>query len=162
MMADDFNKTVAQAIDEERSRLSEAIVARQYELMPGLAEKYGSRGREKCLQDAEFHLSYLAESIAASAPPLFSDYVAWAKIMLAGRGISASDLAVNLECIRRALDETLPRQMSALASGYVEAGLRQLPQLPSDLPTFIRDGDPLTDLARQYLDALLRGERHAA
>lgn len=162
MMADDFNKAVAQAIDKERSRLSEAIVARQYELMPGLAEKYGSRGREKCLQDAEFHLSYLAEAIAASLPPLFSDYVAWAKIMLAGRGISASDLAVNLECIRHALDETLSQQMSALASGYVEAGLRQLPQLPSDLPTFIRDTDPFADLARQYLNALLRGERHIA
>jgi methanogenic corrinoid protein MtbC1 len=130
--------------------------------MPELAGKYGSAGREKCLQDAEFHLSYLADSIAASLPPLFSDYVAWAKIMLAGRGISDSDLALNLECLRRSIEETLPQDMSALASQYVEAGLRQLPQLPSDLPTFIRDGDPFADLAKQYLDALLRGERHIA
>jgi methanogenic corrinoid protein MtbC1 len=161
-MADDFNKTVAEAIDSERGRLSQSVTARQYELMPELSRKYGSAGREKCLQDAEFHLSYLADSIAASLPPLFSDYVAWAKIMLAGRGISDSDLALNLECIRRALDETLPQNMSAIASEYIEAGLQQLPQLPSDLPTFIRDSDPFADLAKQYLDALLRGERHVA
>lgn len=161
-MADDFNKTVAQEIDAARGRLSEAIVARQYELMPGLSEKYGRAGREKCLQDAEFHLSYLAESIAASLSPLFSDYVAWAKIMLAGRGIPASDLALNLECIRHALGETLAQEMSAVASEYIEAGLRQLPELPSDLPSLIKDGDAFADLAKQYLDALLRGERHIA
>src|ERR1051325_10872771 len=100
-MTADLNRTVAHRIDAERRRLSQAIVARQYELMPELAQKYGEHGREKCLQDAEFHLSYLAESVASSLPSLFSDYVAWAKIMLAGRGIAASDLALNLECIRR-------------------------------------------------------------
>jgi MerR family transcriptional regulator, light-induced transcriptional regulator len=161
-MADDLNKTVARKIDAERRSLSQAIVARQYELMPELFQRYGEAGREKCLQDAEFHLSYLAESVASSLPSLFSDYVAWAKIMLAGRGIAASDLTLNLECIRHALDETLPQEMSALASGYVEAGLKQLPELPSELPTFIQDSDPLARLAKQYLDALLGGERHIA
>jgi methanogenic corrinoid protein MtbC1 len=161
-MTDDLNKSVAGAIDAERRRLSQAIVTRQYELMPELLQRYGERGREKCLQDAEFHLSYLAESVASSLPSLFSDYVAWAKIMLAGRGIAASDLALNLECIRHALDNSLPQEMSALASQYVEAGLEQLPELPSDLPSFIRDTDPLAQLAKQYLGALLRGERHIA
>ncbi|HEX8087701.1 MAG TPA: cobalamin-dependent protein [Blastocatellia bacterium] len=161
-MADDLNKTVAEAIDAARGSLSEAIVARQYELMPELGRKYGGRGREKCLQDAEYHLSYLAESIATSLPSLFSDYVAWAKIMLAGRGISASDLALNLECILHALDLTLTQEMRSLASTYIEAGMSQLPQLPSDLPAFIREGDPLADLAKQYLGALLSGQRHVA
>ncbi|HVG22243.1 MAG TPA: cobalamin-dependent protein [Blastocatellia bacterium] len=161
-MADDLNKTVAQAVDAGRSRLSDAIVARQYQLMPELASKYGDAGREKCLQDAHYHLSYLAESIAAALPAMFSDYVAWAKVMLAGRGIPASDLALNLECIRHALEEALPQEMSAIASQYIEAGLAQLPQLPSDLPAFIQDGDPSADLAKQYLAALLRGERHVA
>jgi methanogenic corrinoid protein MtbC1 len=161
-MADDLNKTIAEAIDAARGSLSEAIVARQYELMPELGRRYGSRGRQKCLQDAEYHLSYLAESIATSLPSLFSDYVAWAKIMLAGRGISASDLAVNLECIRHSLGLALPEEMRAVASAYVEAGMSQLPQLPSDLPAFIRDGDPLAGLAKQYLDALLGGRRDLA
>ncbi len=161
-MTGDFNRTVAHAIDAERSRLSEATVARQYELMPELSERYGEKGRGKCLQDAEFHLSYLAESVAASLPSLFSDYIAWAKVMLAGRGISDTDLALNLECIRHAIGQTLPQEAGALASGYIEAGLLQLPELPAQLPTFIEDGDPYAALAKQYLDALLRGERHMA
>jgi MerR family transcriptional regulator, light-induced transcriptional regulator len=158
----DFNKAAAEAIDAARNRLGVAIVARQYEIMPGLADRYGPAGREKCLQDAGFHLSYLAESIASSLPSLFADYIAWAKVMLAARGIAASDLALNLECIRRAINETLPQEMSALASEYIDAGLRQLPDLPADLPTFIREGDALAGLAKQYLGALLGGERHVA
>lgn len=45
---------------------------------------------------------------------------------------------------------------------YVEAGLERLPQLPSELPSYL-DGDwPLAGLARQYLDALLKCRREVA
>jgi hypothetical protein len=46
------------------------------------------------LQDNNYHFSHLSEAIAAATPSLFADYVAWAKVMLAGRGVAAADLAV--------------------------------------------------------------------
>jgi methanogenic corrinoid protein MtbC1 len=52
--------------------------------------------------------------------------------------------------------------MSLLAAEYVDLGLRHLPQLPSDLPTCIGEANPLSELANQYLNALLRGQRHIA
>src|SRR5919205_884972 len=49
---------------EERAALAEAVTARHYELNPSLATRYGAAGRDKCLQDAGYHLSYLGEAAA--------------------------------------------------------------------------------------------------
>lgn len=161
-MSQELNKAVGHMIDERRDALAAAVTARQYELQPQLAARYGPAGRAKCVQDAGFHLSYLTEAIAASQPFLFADYIAWAKVMLEGRGIPACHLAQNLEIIRDALRESLPAEMGEVAAAYVQTGLTHLPQLPSDQPTFITETQPLATLARQFLNALLRGERHAA
>lgn len=158
----DLNQKTSQAITAKRAAIAEALTRRHYELMPELAARYGERGREKCLQDAHYHLSYLVESIAASLPLLFTDYVAWAKVMLEERGIPSSDLAVNLACLRDALQQTLPTAFYDIARGYVEQGLDQLPQFPSELPSFMAEPDSFSDLAKQYLDALLAGERRRA
>jgi methanogenic corrinoid protein MtbC1 len=161
-MTEELNKEVSRAINDRRNALAEAITARQYELQPELLERYGAAGRVKCLQDAGFHLSYLAEAIGAAQPSLFADYIAWAKVMLEGRGIPECDLARNLEIINDSLQHELPAGMCTVAAEYVESGLTQLPQLPSDLPACIGEGNPLAKLAKQYLNALLRGERHVA
>ncbi|HEX8495439.1 MAG TPA: cobalamin-dependent protein [Pyrinomonadaceae bacterium] len=162
MTPQELDREVSRAIEARHNALAEAITARQYELHPELAERYGAAGRAKCLQDAGFHLSYLTESIAASQPSLFADYIAWAKVMLEGRGIPAADLGRNLEIMSDSLRQALPQEMAAVAAEYVESGLMQLPQLPSDLPTCIGVDNPLAQLAKQYLNALLRGERHVA
>jgi methanogenic corrinoid protein MtbC1 len=161
-MSQELNRTVGSMIDARRDALAEAATARQYELQPQLAAHYGAAGRAKCLQDAGFHLSYLTEAIATSQPFLFADYIAWAKVMLEGRGIPACHLVQNLEIIRDSLRDSLPEEMGQLAASYVEAGLTHLPQLPSDQPTFICETQPLGALARRFLNALLRGERQVA
>lgn len=152
----------SRAIDAKRGTLAEAMTARQYQLQPELALRYGEAGRAKCLQDAHFHLAYLAEAIAAESPALFTDYVAWAKVMLDSRGIPASDFAVNLGVLRDVLGQHLPAEAAALAAGFVESGLRQLPDLPSDLPSLLAEQQPLDDLARTYIAELLDGERQTA
>jgi len=55
------------------------------------------RGRVKCLQDANHHLDYLAESLAVAQPLLFADYLTWARALLAGHNIPPEGLVVNLE-----------------------------------------------------------------
>lgn len=144
----------------EFAHLAEAVTALHYERRPELAERYGPAGRAKCLQDAGYHLAYLSEALASSSPDLFADYVAWAKVMLEGRGISAEDLAGNLEVLRDVLRRELPEEPDALA--YVEAGLERLPRLPAELPSGLSGNGLLGQLARDYLQALLRGERHVA
>lgn len=157
---------LARELDARRAGLASALTDLHYERRPELAERYGPVGRERCLQDAAYHLSYLAEALAAGAPDLFADYVAWAKVMLEGRGIPASDLSFNLETLRDMLRRELPAERADLAAGYVEMGLERLPQLPSEPPPVApppaNGGGLLGRLATDYLQALLRGERHVA
>jgi methanogenic corrinoid protein MtbC1 len=155
------DKEVGRRIYAERDALAEAITARQYELQPELTSRYGPAGREKCLQDARYHLSYLAEALSASSPALFADYVSWAKVMLSTRGIPAADLARNLECMREVIERSLPHQTATPVLKFIEAGSKRLPEFPAELPTLIDDG-PHRELAENYLALLLRGERHAA
>ena len=151
-------------LDARRSELAGALTDLHYRRRPELAERYGAIGRERCLQDAAYHLSYLAEALAAGSPDLFADYVAWAKVMLEGRGIPASDLSFNLETLRDVLRRELPAGQAELTAGYVETGLSRLPQLPSEPPSALpaREDGPLGRLATDYLEALMRGERHVA
>ena len=150
------------AVTAARAALAEAVTDRHYELHPEIARRFGPAGREKCLQDAHYHLSYLAESLGSALPSLFADYVAWAKVMLEARGVPAADLARNLGVMRDVLRARLPGPAGEEAARYVEAAAARLPGVAPDLPAFVEDGGPHAGLARGYLEALLAGRRHEA
>lgn len=155
-------RQAGQAVADARGALAVAVTERHYALNPDLERRFGAAGREKCLQDAHYHLSYLAESLGSALPALFADYVAWAKVMLEARGVPAKDLARNLEVLREVVREHLPGTEGELAAHYVEEGLRRLPQVSPDIPAFVSDGEPHAALARGYVEALLAGRRHEA
>ena len=157
-----LNQQVSEALNARRSVLAAQMVAREFIRHPELEQRYGNAGREKCLEDAGYHLAYLAQAISADSAGLFCNYVGWAKVMLAKRGVPAMDLAGLLETMKESLQQELPPELSPLACDFLDNGLRQLPQLSDDVPCFIAEGTPLAPLARQYLQALLRGERHIA
>jgi methanogenic corrinoid protein MtbC1 len=161
-MVQDLNRQVVQALDKRRDVLAEKVVARQYELQPEIWRPHGDAGWDKSLRDAGYHLSYLAEAISAADPALFAHYVAWVKVLFAGLGFPDQVLAATLNCTREVVYETLPGPMAAVAGKYLEAGLIHLEQAPSSVPAFIDASMPLAELSRQYLDALLRGERYVA
>lgn len=153
---------VSRAIDERRGRIAELMTERQYQAYPELAARYGIQGRQKCMEDAIYHLSYLSEAVASTSPVLFADYIAWAKAMLAGRGIPADDLAANLQFMRESLMEELPTDHGAIAASYIDSGIAQFQSLPEEPLGAMQEPSPLTGLANAYLDALLRGARHDA
>jgi len=161
-MQTDFNRSVGAVLTQRQAELAEAITVRHYELKPELLDHYGERGRKKCLQDAGYHLSYLAEAVGASRPSLFADYVNWAKIMLGGRGIPESDLADNLVVVRDTLEKYLPPDEGTLAREYLDVGLEQVDRSPYGRRPRVPQREPLSGLAGDYLNALLRGERSSA
>jgi methanogenic corrinoid protein MtbC1 len=149
-------------LDSMREALAEAVVVRHYQLRPELQTRFGQRGRQKCRDDANYHLTYLAQSLASSEPALFLKYVAWAKVMLAGRGIPASDLVDNLQVMIEVLQAHLPASEASVACGYVQAAIADFPQMAVMPPSFIAADQPLAQLAKSYLASLLACERQIA
>jgi len=156
------NTQASAIILAQRDALAEAIVARQYELQSQFWKPFGETGRAKSVRDAGYHLTYLSEALSASDPTLFVEYVTWAKALFAGLKFPDDVLTQSLECMRAVFQTALPENVRAVASAYVQAGLDALPRAPAQPTSFIASDAPLADLARAYLDALLRGERATA
>jgi hypothetical protein len=87
--------------------MAQAVVDRQYLLYPELEARFGPTGRQKCVADTCHHLAYLAEAITTSRQALFHDYVAWAKVLLAGHGVPTDDFAYNLHATTLVLKDRL-------------------------------------------------------
>jgi len=156
------NLNTCQAIVGQRDILVDKLITRHYSLRPDLASRYGDAGRSRCVADARRHLDALSQAIAAGRSALFVDYVAWAKIVLSSRGIPVQDLAENLEACCHSLAEVLPGDQAVIAEQYLLDSLSCLPSLPITTPSYLSADRPLADLARQYLDALLRADRREA
>jgi methanogenic corrinoid protein MtbC1 len=154
-----LNRQVCDALDQRRAELAAHLVARTFALRPAMEVRYPASGRERCREDAGHHLAYLAQSIAADSPELFCDYIGWAKVMLAQRGVPAADLGDLLETMMECLQQQLPVEQQRLACSFVAHALGKLPQMPDQMPSQLPGKPPMT---AQYLAALLAGERHVA
>ena len=161
-MIGQVERETSQAIMARRDPIAEVMIRQQYQRHPELAQSYGESGRRKCEQDARTHLEYLAQALAVAQPVLFSDYVGWARVMLGGRQIPVEDLVENLECMCVALQSTLPEPAAQMSVEYVRESLVPLASEREPLPSFLVEGQALSSLARDYLDALLAGKRQLA
>ncbi len=158
----DLHTTASRAIDARRQALAQAVVARQYQRRPELTGRYGKLGQARCVQDVAYHLAHLSVAIATASPALFVNYLAWSKVVLVARNVHPEDVAESLDCLAEVLRAELPGEAGALAAHYVAEAGRALPAAPADVPSVLEGDDPLAALARQYLQALLGGDRHAA
>lgn len=143
-----------------QATLAETVVQRQFAARPELVARYGPAGRTRCLEDANYHLAYLADAMDVGEPALFTDYVGWASDMLGKRAIPVDDLARYLDLTRTVVRESVEGAAGALAVEYLDAGLARLASVSADVPSCLAPDAPYADLARAYLASLLKGERH--
>lgn len=157
-----IHSQASEAVLCQRTTLVTKLMEREFARRPELVQRYGRIGREKSLQDGNFHLSFLAQALGLNNRSVFIDYVAWTKIVLGRRNVRASDLSHHLECFAAVLREELPPEFGTLASDFVLAAVTALPAMAEDSPTFLDESLPLSPLALQYFEALRRSERHVA
>jgi methanogenic corrinoid protein MtbC1 len=151
----------ARVLTERRQAIAERVTSLYFEARPQLEQRWKG-ARRKCTEDNRFHLDYLAEALSFGHPPLFTEYVAWAAALLARLNIDGETLAFNLELLRTTLGVELDGAGGALASEYLDAALRKIEGALPELPSYIDGTAALDILARDFLAALLRGERHTA
>ncbi|MEI8258022.1 MAG: cobalamin-dependent protein [Deltaproteobacteria bacterium] len=163
MSTDKERKELAAAITLHAPMLAEAATDLQYARQPGVWEPFGERGRALSVRDLRYHLPFLASSIASDAPELFAGYIAWARILFERLGFADEATVVMLGCMRDAIVAGLPGNAGAAVVPFVQAGLTEMQSRPRPVASFVADnGRPMRELARLYLDALLRADRVVA
>jgi signal transduction histidine kinase/ActR/RegA family two-component response regulator len=158
----DRNREAGHHLEGQRQALAEAVVSRLYQRHSELRERYGEGGRVKCIQDISYHLAYLAAAVTYSSPALYTHYIRWVQAVLAGYGVGPEDVQVSFACLKEVLEEQLPGESWQEVAACLEAGLQALAEEPAALASFLEGEDALSELARQYLQALLRAQRHQA
>jgi len=157
-----FNQEVSLALESKLSHLAAAVVARQFARAPELARRYGALGQQKCLQDAQYHFSFLAQAIWLSNTAVFADYITWVADMLEARKVPREHLISHLQCMSDTMIEMFPKETSAAVCDFINVALTQLPQISMALAPAIADTDPMAGLAKEYLQLLLNGDRRGA
>jgi methanogenic corrinoid protein MtbC1 len=157
-----FATRLALADQLRRSKRSVAEAANAAFLVahPDWITRYGDRARERGIEDAEYHLEYLAGAIATGALAAFEDYARWTRRVLAARGISPTFLAEHFAHCAEVLLPTLAPPGQSLVQSVLQAGQRVCLEQASD-PSQPAEG-PLQVTQRVFLQALLTGQRKAA
>jgi methanogenic corrinoid protein MtbC1 len=152
---------LAHTIRTRLDELAQAVADRHAAAFPEMMARYGPMGRTRCLEDARFHLRYLATALDARSDAMFLDYIAWTKVVLARRGVPVEDLAENLRILSATLIDILGPQ-GREAAGTIESALAALPSMSDDVPSCLDPRSPLWAVASAYLSALLTGSRNDA
>lgn len=132
------------------------------ELYPELFRSYTDYQRSQMLEDFRYHVRYLRESLAVDDPAIFLDYVSWAQVVLASYYLPEDTLATSLVAFNEVVLKELPEEEGLRASAYIAQARALLASPPQEIPSFIREDNPLAAQARAYLAALFATDREKA
>ena len=152
-----LHETLGQEIEAQKQELAKTIT----EIHWAQLSQKESREYDKYLQDAGYHLSYLAQAIAAASLPLWTSYIEWVYVLFRGLRLDTRGVSSNLEIIEIELTKRFP-ESAALIHEYIARGQDVLAHPLNDAPSYLDAQQPHALLARQYLDALRRGQRALA
>lgn len=151
-----------QLLTEKSSELANLITNLHFDHDPGLIKRYGKEGKNRCFEDAVFHLNFLTEALTIGLPDMYSNYIVWAAAMLKSRNIPETDLLYNLDFVQQAITEILGSNFSAVTRKYVIAAKEKLKESVGENVSYINDSNPLKEEADIYLAYLLQGQRQEA
>ncbi len=148
-------------LKERRDAIAGNVTSLYFDAHPQLEQRWKG-ARQKCTEDTRYHLDYLCEALSFGRPELFTEYAAWAAALLASLKIPGEALASNLDLLKTIVASHLDPAGAELASRYLDAALLKIKVAMPDPPSYLDQTGSLRVLARDYLTALLRGERHTA
>jgi methanogenic corrinoid protein MtbC1 len=119
-------------------------------------------GRAKCADDIRQTVMFLSESLNNNSYSLFVDYVGWLKVLFVKLGIAVEDLADSLDCLGYVVEGSLVGPDGVNAAAILKKARESLDSLPIDTVSLITGASPTSALARNYLDALLSGDKRRA
>lgn len=156
-------RDLALLLRQLKSAVAEEVTRDFLERHPDWVERYGDLARLRGVEDATFHLDFLAGAVEGGSPEAFADYGRWTAGMLAARNISPPFLVENFEQIREALADRLDPDVNGVVRAVVQAGIEAaLATVVEDNDRPSLEDDPLALDRSLYLQAVLRGDKRAA
>ncbi len=152
-------RELAARIREHRDPVAELVTDEFLRRHPDWTDRYGDLARVRCVEDARFHMDFLAGAVEAGDLEAIARYVRWTARVLESRGIDRSHLDENLDQVGRHLRPHVdPEDREALDRFIRAARAAATASASGEEPEDVPD-ETLPDL---YLDAALVGRRKAA
>ena len=148
---------LADVIRAQGAALAVEVTTAFLDRHPDWRVRYGARAMSAGVQDAGYHVAFLAAAVEADDPSAFADYARWTARVLAARGIESRFLAENLTQVQGALAARLGVDGASVLPRHFRAALDALAVEPG-LP----DEQVLNVTAQVFLQAIITGQRHAA
>jgi methanogenic corrinoid protein MtbC1 len=155
-------QSLADKLRSSKAQIAELITTQFIEQHPEWKTRYTDAGRKSCLEDACYHVDFLASAIEAGSAESFKTYVRWLCNVLRSRNVPAECVSEHLSLLGGALDPHLDEVENRLTMDYLSEGRAACDELD------VAEMDPHSmdtglELAQKlYLQAILTGQRKAA
>lgn len=149
---------IAERLRAASQQVAEDVTTAFLAAHPDWLSRYGDRARQRGVEDARYHVTFLAAAVESGAPGAFADYARWTARVLEARGIERAFLAENLRQVEEGLSARVP---GAPVQEYVSRALQALQDRSAGEQGSDAAG-PLALTRSLYLQAILAGERTAA
>lgn len=126
---------------------------------PDWVERYGDLARRRGVEDAVFHVQFLASAVQVGDAGAFADYARWTRQVLEARGIAVSFLAENLRQVAGELAGMLDGEEAAVVRECFEAADAVC---APDAPPVRTHADMPSHATTVFVQALLSGNRRPA
>ena len=151
----------AERIRALKESVAEAVTDEFFRRHPDLLARYGEVGRKRGIEDACYHLDFLAAAVESGSVAAFCEYARWCRRLLGPMGLGPHLLAENLVQIGNSLAEKLgasaaAESIAAFTQGAVQACL----ETPGESLTAA--GSLLSDARAVFVQTLLVGRRREA
>jgi methanogenic corrinoid protein MtbC1 len=157
----DERVVLAEKIRRLKPVVAESVTTEFFKRHPDWLARYGERGRTLGIEDASFHLDFLAGALEAGNVSPFEDYVRWTTRMLGARNIAAHFVAENLQQIESDLVTHLPIAEAEYVAEFLRAG-RLACSEPAGVISPVDGKTGLVLTGNLFLQAILKNQRKAA
>lgn len=131
-----------------------------FRVHPDWLERYGEQGRMRGLEDAAYHMDFLAGAIESGSVTSFQEYCLWTARVLKSRKIACEFLSENLRQLASYLANHMEPADARIARGTIEAGC-DLKEVDLQATRDSQDSQ-LVNSQKIYLQSILKGHRKAA
>lgn len=157
-----MRSSLAAEIEKRQQSLAEMVVANIYERHTEDWQRYGSEGYQYSLRDMKWNLCFLAQALEMDDPKLFEEYLVWLKGLFHGLGFQKGSLTKIFLVTKDVIKEQLGCEVGEFVAGFIERALLRVETSPDEVGSYISEGGVFEPLAKQYLAALLAGDRNKA